>query len=68
TQNANHSHLSRIDNDKGDITLKNQQLGNLQTSIIGIIAAIIVILGLNSFVIINPGLSKQVKRKQRRAS
>jgi regulator of protease activity HflC (stomatin/prohibitin superfamily) len=35
--------------------LKNQQLGNLQTSIIGIIAAIIVILGLNSFVIINPG-------------
>jgi regulator of protease activity HflC (stomatin/prohibitin superfamily) len=40
---------------KGDITLKNQQLGNLQTSIIGIIAAILVILGLNSFVIINPG-------------
>ncbi|GCL37644.1 MAG: prohibitin family protein [Sphaerospermopsis kisseleviana] len=35
--------------------MKNQQLGNLQTSIIGIIAAIIVILGLNSFVIINPG-------------
>ncbi|QYX33917.1 prohibitin family protein [Sphaerospermopsis torques-reginae] len=35
--------------------MKNQQLGNLQTSIIGIIAAILVILGLNSFVIINPG-------------
>jgi regulator of protease activity HflC (stomatin/prohibitin superfamily) len=35
--------------------LKNQQLANLQTSIIGIIAAILVILGLNCFVIINPG-------------
>jgi regulator of protease activity HflC (stomatin/prohibitin superfamily) len=35
--------------------LKNQQLANLQTSIIGIIAAILVILTLNSFVIINPG-------------
>lgn len=35
--------------------MKNQQFANLQTSIIGIIAAILVILGLNSFVIINPG-------------
>ncbi|TAE59601.1 MAG: prohibitin family protein [Nostocales cyanobacterium] len=35
--------------------MRNQQLANLQTSIIGIIAAILVILGLNSFVIMNPG-------------
>ncbi|MEA5575940.1 prohibitin family protein [Anabaena sp. UHCC 0451] len=35
--------------------MKNQQFANLQTSIIGIIAAILVILGLNSFVIMTPG-------------
>lgn len=35
--------------------MKNQQFANLQTSIIGIIAAILIILGLNSFVIMTPG-------------
>ena len=35
--------------------MKNQQLGNLQASIIGIVVAVLVILGLNSFVIMNPG-------------
>lgn len=35
--------------------MRNQQFANLQTSIIGIIVAILVILGLNSFVIMNPG-------------
>ncbi|WP_353929774.1 prohibitin family protein [Okeanomitos corallinicola TIOX110] len=35
--------------------MRNQQFASLQTSIIGIIAAILVILGLNSFVILNPG-------------
>lgn len=40
---------------KGDRKLKNQQLGNWQVTIAGIVAAIIVILSLNSFIIINPG-------------
>ncbi|WP_066381270.1 MULTISPECIES: prohibitin family protein [unclassified Anabaena] len=35
--------------------MKNQQLGNLPTTIIGILLAIIVIILLNSFIIINPG-------------
>jgi regulator of protease activity HflC (stomatin/prohibitin superfamily) len=35
--------------------LKNQQLGNWQTIVAGIIAAVLVILSLNSFIIINPG-------------
>ncbi|NET00583.1 MAG: prohibitin family protein [Sphaerospermopsis sp. SIO1G2] len=35
--------------------MRNQQLASLQTSLIGIIFAILVILGLNSFVIMNPG-------------
>jgi len=35
--------------------LKNQQLGNWQTTIVGIVLALVVIVGLNSFVIINPG-------------
>ncbi|MEH2312237.1 MAG: prohibitin family protein [Nostoc sp.] len=35
--------------------MKNQQLGNWQTTVLGIVLAILVILGLNSFVIINPG-------------
>jgi regulator of protease activity HflC (stomatin/prohibitin superfamily) len=35
--------------------LKNQQLGNWQTTVLGIVLAIIVILGLNAFIIINPG-------------
>ncbi|MEI1373781.1 prohibitin family protein [Nostoc sp. UHCC 0926] len=35
--------------------MKNQQLGNWQTTVLGIVLAIVVILGLNSFVIINPG-------------
>jgi regulator of protease activity HflC (stomatin/prohibitin superfamily) len=35
--------------------LKNQQLGNWQTVVAGIIGAILVILSLNSFIIINPG-------------
>jgi regulator of protease activity HflC (stomatin/prohibitin superfamily) len=40
---------------KGDKTLKNQQLGNWQTTVLGIVLAIIVLFGLNSFIIINPG-------------
>ncbi|MCW5315364.1 prohibitin family protein [Nostoc sp. KVJ3] len=35
--------------------MKNQQLGNWQTTVLGIVLAIIVILGLNAFIIINPG-------------
>ncbi|MBK1986499.1 prohibitin family protein [Sphaerospermopsis aphanizomenoides BCCUSP55] len=35
--------------------MNTKQLGNLSTSILGILLAIVVILGLNSFVIINPG-------------
>jgi regulator of protease activity HflC (stomatin/prohibitin superfamily) len=35
--------------------LKNQQLGNWQTTVFGFVLAIILLLGLNSFVIINPG-------------
>jgi regulator of protease activity HflC (stomatin/prohibitin superfamily) len=35
--------------------LKNQQLGNWQTTVLGIVLAILVIIGLNSFIIINPG-------------
>jgi regulator of protease activity HflC (stomatin/prohibitin superfamily) len=35
--------------------LKNQQLGNWQTTVLGIVLATVVILGLNSFIIINPG-------------
>jgi regulator of protease activity HflC (stomatin/prohibitin superfamily) len=40
---------------KGDQTLKNQQLGNWQTTIFGIVLALAVLIGLNSFIIINPG-------------
>jgi regulator of protease activity HflC (stomatin/prohibitin superfamily) len=35
--------------------LKNQQLGNWQTIVAGFLAAIIVIISLNAFIIINPG-------------
>ncbi len=35
--------------------MKNQQFGNWQTSVLGIVLAILVIVGLNSFIIINPG-------------
>lgn len=35
--------------------MKNQQLGNWQTIVAGIVAAIIVIMSLNAFIIINPG-------------
>jgi regulator of protease activity HflC (stomatin/prohibitin superfamily) len=35
--------------------LKNQELGNWQTTVLGIVLAILVIIGLNSFIIINPG-------------
>jgi regulator of protease activity HflC (stomatin/prohibitin superfamily) len=35
--------------------LKNQQLGNWQTIVAGFVAAIIVIISLNGFIIINPG-------------
>ncbi|PAX60344.1 prohibitin family protein [Brunnivagina elsteri] len=35
--------------------MKNLQLGSLQSTIIGAILAILVLLGLNSFIIINPG-------------
>ncbi|KZL49879.1 primosomal protein [Nodularia spumigena CENA596] len=40
---------------KGDRTLKSQQFGNWQTTVFGIVLALIVLVGLNSFVIINPG-------------
>ncbi|WP_442942840.1 prohibitin family protein [Nostoc sp.] len=45
-------------NDKlniGERNLKNQQFGNWQTTVFGIVLAILVIIGLNSFIIINPG-------------
>ncbi|MBN3894944.1 MULTISPECIES: prohibitin family protein [unclassified Nostoc] len=35
--------------------MKNQQLGNWQTTVFGIVLAILVIIGLNSFIIITPG-------------
>ncbi len=35
--------------------MKNQELGNWQTTVLGIVLAILVIIGLNSFIIINPG-------------
>ncbi|MEH1818231.1 MAG: prohibitin family protein [Nostoc sp.] len=35
--------------------MKNQQLGNWQTTVFVIVLAILVIIGLNSFIIINPG-------------
>ncbi|MEH2171064.1 MAG: prohibitin family protein [Nostoc sp.] len=35
--------------------MKNQQLGNWQTTVLGIVLAILVIIGLNSYIIINPG-------------
>ncbi|MDZ8223544.1 prohibitin family protein [Nostoc sp. ChiVER01] len=35
--------------------MKNQQFGNWQSTVLGIVLAILVILGLNSFIIINPG-------------
>ncbi|MDM9581901.1 MULTISPECIES: prohibitin family protein [unclassified Nostoc] len=35
--------------------MKNQQFGNWQTTVLGIVLAILVIIGLNSFIIINPG-------------
>ncbi|WP_192881751.1 prohibitin family protein [Nostoc sp. CENA543] len=35
--------------------MRNQQLGNWQTTVLGILLAILVIVGLNSFIIINPG-------------
>ncbi|MBW4557493.1 MAG: prohibitin family protein [Trichormus sp. ATA11-4-KO1] len=35
--------------------MKNQQLGNWQTTIFGIVLALAVLIGLNSFIIINPG-------------
>lgn len=35
--------------------MKNQQIGNWQTTVLGIVLALIVLIGFNSFVIINPG-------------
>ncbi|MBE9197540.1 MULTISPECIES: prohibitin family protein [unclassified Nodularia (in: cyanobacteria)] len=35
--------------------MKSQQLGNWQTTVFGIVLALIVLVGLNSFVILNPG-------------
>ena len=35
--------------------MKNQQFGNWQSTVLGIVLAILVVLGLNSFIIINPG-------------
>ncbi|MEH2365970.1 MAG: prohibitin family protein [Nostoc sp.] len=35
--------------------MKNQQFGNWQTTVFGIVLAILAIIGLNSFIIINPG-------------
>jgi regulator of protease activity HflC (stomatin/prohibitin superfamily) len=35
--------------------LKNQQFGNWQSTVLGIVLATLVVLGLNSFIIINPG-------------
>lgn len=45
--NTHHSH--------GERKLKNQQFGNWQSTALGIVLAILVIVGLNSFIIINPG-------------
>lgn len=42
-------------NSHGERNLKNQQLGNWQTTVLGIVLAILVIIGLNSFIIITPG-------------
>lgn len=42
-------------NSHGERNLKNQQLGNWQTTVFGIVLAILVIIGLNSFIIITPG-------------
>ncbi len=42
-------------NSDGEKNLKNQQLGNWQTTVLGVVLATLVILGLNSFIIINPG-------------
>ncbi len=39
----------------GERNLKNQQFGNWQTTVLGIVLAILAIIGLNSFIIINPG-------------
>jgi regulator of protease activity HflC (stomatin/prohibitin superfamily) len=36
-------------------SLKNQQLANWQTTVLGIVVGILVIVGLNAFIIINPG-------------
>ncbi|WP_442941334.1 prohibitin family protein [Nostoc sp.] len=42
-------------NSHGERNLKNQQFGNWQTTVLGIVLAILVIIGLNSFIIITPG-------------
>ncbi|WP_442937899.1 prohibitin family protein [Nostoc sp.] len=42
-------------NSHGERNLKNQQLANWQTTVFGIVLAILVIIGLNSFIIITPG-------------
>ncbi|QHG18709.1 primosomal protein [Nostoc sp. ATCC 53789] len=39
----------------GEKNLKNQQFGNWQSTVLGIVLATLVVLGLNSFIIINPG-------------
>lgn len=39
----------------GDENLKNQQFANWQTTLVGIFLALLVIIGFNSFIIINPG-------------
>jgi regulator of protease activity HflC (stomatin/prohibitin superfamily) len=40
---------------KGDQTLKSQQFGNWQTTVLGIVLALVVLVGVNSFVILSPG-------------
>jgi regulator of protease activity HflC (stomatin/prohibitin superfamily) len=45
----------RWNGNEGDKQLKNQQFGNWQTTVAGIVVAILVVLSLNSFIIINPG-------------
>lgn len=42
-------------NQKGEMKLKNSQLANWQSTVLGIVLAVIVLLSLNSFIIINPG-------------
>lgn len=42
-------------NSHGEKNLKNQQFGNWQSTVLGIVLATLVVLGLNSFIIINPG-------------